>query len=510
MISPLLPLTAILISSLSFVAALIIYKIIIAPYLAILYYQRQGAKAVFHKEIIPHRRNLKDMNQKEDYFYLYREAARKDPNIKFFVENYGPTVQLMLADPEMTKEFLRKYETFHKDNEVVGIMKELNAGSLGMTEDAVWKDKRKMVSGAFNFEFLKHSIPMIVNVTQEKFNEWIKVGSLEQKNLMNMFATITGEIVTRFVFGSRGGLKEIRGVPISIVIKNLIPELIEEGMTPPALIFGPKILRASWIPRYKKLQQKITEMRAACGEMIREAEHSPKKENTLLDVLFEHSKNSESDDRVNYEDLTGVFLGLFLAGTSTTSTVVSITLLYLFRHPEVYAKVKEEIDREFADPSKIDTESLNRMNYVNATLKEAMRHGGPTGGLFCRVAVKDDEICGIKVKKGTRVNFCHDVLCKSEKYFTNPEKFAPERWLGGNEYSDDQIKNEPFAFVPFSGGPRVCLGQNLAMIEGKILLSLFIQTFGFKFSENYILVRKQTSSFIPRDPLLADLTVKSK
>ena len=118
--------------------------------------------------------------------------------------------------------------------------------------------------------------------------------------------------------------------------------------------------------------------------MIKEVwEDSPKKENTLLDILFEHQEKQRTwwidwED----EDLIGEFLGLFLAGTNTTSNVVSVTLFYLFKYPEVLEKVREEVAREFADPSKIDIESLNRMNYLAATLKEAMRHGGPTGGLF--------------------------------------------------------------------------------------------------------------------------------
>ena len=270
MTASLFSLTTMLISFLSFLATVIVYKIIIAPYLAILYYQRQGAKAVFHKEIIPHRKNLKNMDQKEDYYYLYHEAVRKDPKIKFFVENYGSTVQLLLVDPEMIKEFFKKYETFHKDPMITGILGALTIDSLSRAEDAIWKNKRKTISGAFNFEYLKHSIPMIVEVTQEKFNGWIKLGSLKEQRLIEMVATITGEVVTRFMFGSRGGLKQVRGIPMTTAMKNLIPELAEEGMTPQGLIFGPKILRASWIPRYKKLQQKIDDIRAACREMIKE------------------------------------------------------------------------------------------------------------------------------------------------------------------------------------------------------------------------------------------------
>ena len=97
------------------------------------------------------------MEQKDDYYYLYREAVRKDPKIKFFVENYVLTVQLVLVDPEMIKECVKTYETFHKDNKVFSTMGELITGSLGVYEDAVWKNKRKMVSGAFNFEFLRLS-----------------------------------------------------------------------------------------------------------------------------------------------------------------------------------------------------------------------------------------------------------------------------------------------------------------------------------------------------------------
>ena len=221
-------------------------------------------------------------------------------------------------------------------------------------------------------------------------------------------------------------------------------------------------------------------------------------------------KNNENGYRWNQEEIVGGFMGLFIAGANTTSNVVSVTLFYLFKHPEVFAKVKEEVDKEFVDPSNIEIDSLNKMNYLTATLKETMRLGGPIGNLFCRVVVKDDEICGVKVKKGTRVNFCHDVLCKSDKYFSNPEKFAPERWLNDSEYRKDNIKNEPFAFLPFSGGPKVCIGQNLAMIEAKIIVSLFIQTFDFRFPEDYKLIRKQTSSYVARDPLLVDLTVISK
>ena len=104
------------------------------------------------------------MNQKDDYYYLHHEIVQKDLKIKFFVENYGPTLQLLLVNLQMIEEFLKKNETFHKNEKVTGIMKVFVAGSLAASENAVRKNKRKMISGVFNFEYLlKHSIPMMVN-----------------------------------------------------------------------------------------------------------------------------------------------------------------------------------------------------------------------------------------------------------------------------------------------------------------------------------------------------------
>jgi len=143
------------------------------------------------------------------------------------------------------------------------------------------------------------------------------------------------------------------------------------------------------------------------------------------------------------------------------------------------------------------------MEYMTAFLKETLRLGGPTTGFFYRAPIKDDNLCGFHIKKGTIVNFHPDIYYCSEEYFPNHKEFRPERWLEGQE--QNALKAEPYAFIPFSAGPRNCVGQHLAMIEARIMIALFIKTFKFEFPEDYELKMVKRFLYEPLNPLLVTL-----
>jgi len=271
------------------------------------------------------------------------------------------------------------------------------------------------------------------------------------------------------------------------------------------LLLGPKLIEKGLLPKHKQLLGDVREIRRICQEMIRETEASQEKENNLLNMLLKLRNKGNPEDLITDEEILGEFIGLFGAGTDTTSHLVGSAIYFLHRYPQIFEKVKKEIDEVFADLSKVDIESVNKMSYTTAFLKETLRCGGPTGCLFTRRAMKEDDLCGIKVKKGTLVNFYHELFYSSEKYFSNPTEFTPERWLDDSFYSKDGVKSESYAFLPFSAGPRNCIGQHLGMIEARILLGFFVKTFGFSFPENYKFVMMQRFTYEPLDPLLVTL-----
>lgn len=146
------------------------------------------------------------------------------------------------------------------------------------------------------------------------------------------------------------------------------------------------------------------------------------------------------------------------------------------------------------------------MNYLSAFFKEVLRVA--TGCLFYREAVQDDDLCGVKIKKGTLFNVFLNVLQNSDRYYFEPEKFNPERWLVDPPESQDVFRKEPYAYLPFSAGPRNCIGQHLATIEAKILLGMLIKRFKFSIPEDYRLNLVQGLVFQPIDPLKVDFELR--
>ena len=485
-----------------------VFKLLISPYLGILYYKRQGATPIFHWKLMFLADGWKNAKQKDDFFYIYRQSLKKDSKTKVFVENLLTGVNLVLVDPEMIKEFLQKYDVYHKDLSLTGLLVELGKGTIGQTEGSEWKKRRKMLSGAFNFEFLKNIIPMIVDVTEENFAQWIKSNELKNQNLSEKMSLITGEVTGRFVFGKDFSGKKLGGVPMTIGIQRLVSDISEEIISPSSLLLGTKLIHANILPRHKKLNAGVAEMRAICREMIAETERSKDKQKNLLNVLIDLRSGDSPDDRITDEDIIGEFVGFFVAGTDTTAHFVASALYFLWKNSDCLEKVRNEVDAEFSDVSTLDINNINKMNYTTASLKETLRLGGPASVLFGRMAIKDDEICGLKIKKGTLVNANFDLLLKSEKYFSNPTEFVPERWLDDPLYNNDGFKKEPYAFTPFSAGPRNCVGQHLALIEARIVLGMFIKTFNFSFSDDYKLVLTQRFVYEPLDPLLVTLNTK--
>lgn len=133
----------------------------------------------------------------------------------------------------------------------------------------------------------------------------------------------------------------------------------------------------------------------------------------------------------------------------TTGHLAGMIVYYLTQYKDIYATLKKEID-ENTDES---ANGLAHLPYLNAVIKEALRYYGPANFIFDRVAIKDHELGGIPIKKGTIVTPYFASIHRNGKYFENPHTFDPSRWLG-NKAKD--IPN--YAYIPFSAGARNCIG----------------------------------------------------
>jgi len=503
---PQLQLTTVIGTVIASLVLYVVYQFYIKPFLSILYYKKQGGASLFHWKLVAYFDDYQNALKRGDFFKAYKELMKKKPKAKFMVQNFASRVNVIPIDPEMIKEVVRRYDIYQKDEKMFKGMADTIKGSMVFAEGSDWRKKRKIVSSSFNFESLKHVVPMIMGTAQERFNDWKVKAELKNLNLVEGMGMITGEVTGRFFFGKSFSDKNIKGVPLTTCMQDYLVQAMEEILSVTGLLFGPDFSKLNLLPSHRSMNKNSENLRAVFKEMIREAEENPKREDNLLNTYLNHIKNLKDDDeKLTHDEIVGEFLGIFAAGTDTTSHLLSSAIYFLFKHPEVFIKVQEEVDREFTDLSQVDINTINRMDFTTAVLKETLRLGGPVIGLFDRSAVKDDDLCGIKIKKGDMVLVFQNFCFTDEKFFRQATEFIPERWLNSEEFKQEGYKNEPYSYIPFSAGPRNCVGQHLAMIEAKIVLSLFIKTFKFKFSPDFKFDLVQKFVYETHEPMLIEL-----
>ncbi|HEY0730417.1 MAG TPA: cytochrome P450, partial [Pyrinomonadaceae bacterium] len=210
--------------------------------------------------------------------------------------------------------------------------------------------------------------------------------------------------------------------------------------------------------------------------IIAERRASGYDEGDLLSMLLQ----AQDDDGSHMSDqqLRDEVMTLFLAGHETTALALSWSWYLLAKHPEAERKFHEELD-EVLDGRLPDVSDMARLKYTEMIAKEAMRLYPPAYAVG-REAVEDTELGGYAVPRGTQLFAFQWVTHRDPRFFERPDAFEPERWA-----SEAVEKMPKYAYFPFGGGPRQCIGNYFAMMEIVLLLATIGQRFRFSLDERH-------------------------
>lgn len=207
----------------------------------------------------------------------------------------------------------------------------------------------------------------------------------------------------------------------------------------------------------QRIQQKIDERRAG----------KPKDDllQMLLDARYEDSGEPMADKKVIDEIMI-----LFAAGHETSANALAWTVWLLLRHPDELAKVKAEITVASA-AGPIDFEGVRRLPYLTQVIEESMRLY-PPAWITDRVALDADNYGGLDIAQGTVIGLFIYGLHRNPKYWKDPDAFRPGRMAAAEKKA-----RHPMAFLPFGGGPRLCIGNHFAMLEMQLLMVELLSRF---------------------------------
>ncbi|WP_326686067.1 MULTISPECIES: cytochrome P450 [unclassified Streptomyces] len=232
--------------------------------------------------------------------------------------------------------------------------------------------------------------------------------------------------------------------------------------------FAPLSIPRSWpTPANRRAMSARRELYGVCDRIIRER-GAMDSDNDLLGLLL--NADDATGDRFSSEEVRDQVLVFFLAGHETTATAMKFALHLLARSPEVQARARDEVDRVLGSrPPAV--EDFDRLEYVQMVLKEAMRLYPSAPGITRR-ATAETEVSGYLIPAGATVFLSPWVTHRHPAYWKDPGVFAPERFL-----PEEEAERPRYAWFPFGGGPRACIGQYFGMLESVLAVAAALQKF---------------------------------
>jgi cytochrome P450 len=343
------------------------------------------------------------------------------------------------------------------------VLAQWNGNSVIITEGDEWLRQRRMVQPAFHPRRFGRYAACMVARTRNRLDRWLKTietaGGVETEIGKEM-TDLTLEIIAKTMFDA-----EIRAEAsdLSRAVAILSEVAVKEMQSPWSL--------PDWLPLPEKRRKRwaMRRLDETVRRFIRERRASGLDRGDLLSMLLlavdeEGDGGRFSDDQARDQSMT-----LLIAGHDTTAAGLTWLFYCLARQPEAAALVHRELDAVLGGREP-NADDLPRLSYTERVVKETLRLYPPAIAVFMRQALADVEIAGYTLPRNSLVQLFPYICQHDPRWFPEPERFDPGRFL-----PERQRTLPPFAYFPFGGGPRVCIGNTFATMEMTLVAATLLQ-----------------------------------
>ena len=421
---------------------------------------------------------------------------RRDP-LAFFTKlarDYGDVSQLKLFDfrtlfinhPDDIEDMLvNKARKFEKGRVLKANMRLFGEGLL-TSEGDFWLRQRRLVQPAFHRGRVAAYGTTMVEYAERAMRGW-KHG--EVRDIHEEMMEITLQIVGKTLFNAEltRDAKEV-GETMEVLLKL-------------AADFGKSILIPLWVPTPRNLRARmgIRRIERIIYRIISQKRAEARDTGDLLSMLL--AVQDEDGSRMTDKQLRDETITLFLAGHETTANALSWTIWLLAQNPAAEKKFFDEL-AGVLNGRPPNVEDIPKLTYTANVLTESMRLYPPAWGM-ARLVKEEVEVAGYKLGPGDGVACAQWVVHRDARWFEEPEKFLPERWEG------DLVKRLPrFAYFPFGGGPRQCIGNSFALMEATLILATIARKFRFKLVEGHAVKPLASITLRPQHGIRAALEAR--
>ena len=392
--------------------------------------------------------------------------------------------RVLIVDMNALKTILNDQELASKNFKGYKALSFLLGNGLVTLDGKEHTSHRKLISPAFKFNNIKILTKMFAEQTLKLMKKWdeVKEGEYVEvgADINSLTLNIIGLGAFGFDFSSFSGDANNLGQDASQRFANIISG--RSSLSNFFLFFIPGAKHVPVKP-YRELKEDLSFTEKLVKALIAEKKKNKREvAEDLLDLLLD-AKDEETGESFTDDQLVNHVKTFLFAGHETTSTLVSWTFHILSQHPNVLQKVREELNNELGDTVEVTYNNFSKLVYLNAVIKETLRLFPPVA-IVSRVLEKDFTFNEYIIPARTTITISPYVIHHHPKYWENTEEFIPERWLSENSY-------HPCQFIPFIKGPRNCIGERFAMMEGTVILAMLLRKYSFEQSKEEFAATKR-------------------
>lgn len=358
-----------------------------------------------------------------------------------------------------------------------------------------WRKHRRIMAPSFDHRSIIAYTPAMVETIASFIEKWDHFAPNTQIDIDSEMTELALRIISRTMFSSD-----------SDGICRLVGDTLQDGIE--AMSFG--LMDALPVIGHWRMGRKMDHIHsifsaldASIGKLI-EARVAAPDQAGPIDLLgrLAAARDVESGAGLTTQEVRDEVVIIFIAGHETTAVAMTFVWYLLSKHPWAEAKLHQEL-AEVLQGRPPKYEDLEDLPYTRQLIQEAMRLYPPVPSLTERQPTADDVVCGVQIPKGAQVAIMPWILHRHQTLWDHPDRFDPDRFSPQNSAGRDR-----FAWLPFGGGPRICIGAALAMAEASLILATIAQRFRFRFVEDQQITLKSKITLRPRNGI--KLTVEPR
>lgn len=408
---------------------------------------------------------------------FFQNLAARFGDLSYF--RLGPQEAFFLNHPDYIKDVLvTNHASFHKGLALQRAKRLLGEGLL-TSEDEVHRRQRRLAQPAFHRSRIASYAQVMTAYGSQTCTRWRDGDTLDMSaEMMQLTLGIVGK--TLFDADVVSDAQEV-GEAMTVVMD------LFNTITIPFF----ELIQKLPLPQLRRFDTAKARLDAIIYRLIEQRRLAGEDRGDLLSMLLLAHDTEVDGGRMTDEQLRDELMTIFLAGHETTANALTWTWYLLSSNPEAEARLHEEIDRVL-EGRLPDFDDVTKLKYTEMVLAESMRLYPPAWALG-RLAMEDFEIGGYVVPRKSLVLMSQFVMHRDPRYFADPLKFDPDRWTTEARESRPQ-----FSYFPFGGGPRRCIGEGFAWMEGILLIATIARQWQMRLVPNHPVVLKPVITLRPK------------